>query len=291
MPDTDDHLTTNNGSSTTPLTAAVAVKPPIFDETPVTRWFTVVESQFILAHITISSTKFHHILSNLPLKVINQLSDEVISSSNYEQLKKALISLFTRSKPELFDSLVNKNKIMCDKPSTYLRELRKIAAQLSVDDSFVKLKFLNALPSNIRPLLVTYDDSTSLEELARVAETLLAYGSNNKNDNNNTNVSVVKSRSSPSYVSGNSDKFQRGSNSGVPRQDYAYSSSNIPLGVRAFHDSQRPKVCRYHLYYGDKAKSCKRWCILSSTSSNILPDSRPSSRSPSPSTRHNQSGN
>ena len=57
-----------------------------------------------------------------------------------------------------------------------MRELRKVATQLGVDDSFIKLKFLKALPGNIRLLLVTYEDGTSLEELARVAETLLAYG-------------------------------------------------------------------------------------------------------------------
>lgn len=291
MPDTDNDISNASNSTSATLSAAVAVKPPIFDETSVTRWFTVVESQFILAKVTVSSTKFHHVLANLPLKVINQLSDEVISSSKYEHLKQALISLFTKSKPELFDSLVNRNKIMCDKPSTYLRELRKIAAQLGVDDAFIKLKFLNALPSNIRPLLVTYDEGTTLEELARVAETLLAYGSNGKIENSNANVSVVDGRSNYNSVNRNRDTFQRSSSSRVYSRDNVYSSANVPLGVRAFHDSQLPRVCRYHLYYGDKAKSCKRWCTLSSTSSNILPDSRPSSRSSSPTSVYNQPGN
>lgn len=105
---------------------------------------------------------------------------------------------------------------MCERPSTYLRELRKTAAQLEVDDSFVKIQFLKAQPSDIRPLLVTYDESTSLEELARVAETLLASGSN-KNDKCNAKVSVVESNSGATSVSRNRDDFYGGSNSKAPK--------------------------------------------------------------------------
>ena len=150
--------------------------------------------------------------------------------------------------------------------------MHKIAVQLGVDDVFVKLKILKVLPSNIRPLLIICDESTSLEELARIAETLLAYGSSTKYESNDGNVSVVESRSGSRSMSRNRDSFHRGLNSKASIQDNAYSRSTIPFGVRAaFNLGQWPKVCRYHLYYGDKAKSCMRWCILSSTSSNILP--------------------
>lgn len=276
--------------NTPPVTAAVSVKPPAFDESSVTRWFTIVESQFVLANITVSSTKFHHVLSNLPLRVMNQLSDDVIASLNYDQLKQALISLFTRSKPELFDSLVNQHNIMCEKPSTFLRELRKIAAQLGVDDEFLKLKFLKALPNNIRPLLVTYDEGTSLEELARVADTLLAYGSSNS-VNSSGSVSLVENRSDDHTRSRSGSSSPGDKNRGSNSRDDTYVKPSIPIGVRAFHEGQRPQVCRYHLYYGNKARSCKRWCILSSISSNVLPDSRPSSRSSSPNPISHQLGN
>lgn len=294
MPNQDEGSLLTSGASqdsVSSVTAGVAVKPPPFDETSVTRWFTIIESQFVLAKITVSSTKFHHILSNLPLRVINQLSDEVINSSDYGELKQSLISLFTRSKPELFDSLVNQNNIMCDRPSTYLRELRKIAAQLGVDDSFIKLKFLKALPSSIRPLLVTYEESSTLEELARVAETLLAYGSSNASVNNSANVSMVEGRQGSRPASQNRDNGNRGPNFTSACQDNVFSRTFVSIGVRAFHEGQRPQVCRYHLYYGNRAKSCKRWCILSSTASNILPDSRPNSRSSSPARVFHQAGN
>ena len=271
MSDSDDNEVLTSGSL--PMAASVTVKPPPFDETSVTRWFTIVESQFVLAKITVASIKFHHILSNLPLRVINQVSDEVIQS---QQLKRALISLFTKSKPELFDSLVNQNNILCDKPSNYLRELRKVTTQLGVDDSFIKLKFLKALPGNIRLLLVTYEDGTSLEELAGVAETLLAYGSNNFGASSQPNVSMVESRQGCRSITRNGENF-RGSSSTSAAS--VFSKTVIPIGVRSFHGGQRPQVCRYHLHYGNKAKSCKRWCILSSSCNAPRPGSRSSSSS------------
>lgn len=277
------------------LSAAVAVKPPPFDETSVSRWFSIIESQFVLAGITRSATKFHHILANLPVRVINQLSDSVVSSADYDQLQKSLVSLFARSKPELFDTLVSQNQIVMQKPTVYLQHLRKIASQLDVNDDFLRIKFLKALPSSIRPMLVTYDPATSLEELARVADTLLAYNSDHVQSNvlnvsedpcskcSNYNVNHVQQARStrnrgPGIVS------VTGSRSNAP--DFSHSS--LPMGVRAFHMNQRPRVCRYHIYYGSNAKSCKRWCILSSSSLNILPDSRPSSRSASPSSNHRE---
>ena len=256
--------------TTSVAAAAVAIKPPVFDETAVARWFSIIESQFILANITVSSTKFHHVLSNLPVRVLNQVNDDVIQSACYDKLKTALTNLFSQSKPELFDSLVTQNQITFTKPTQYLRELRKIATPLALGEDFLRIKFIKALPNNIRPIIATYDTSTSLEELARVSDTLMSY-----NVTCGAQVNQVYT-SRPSY----SHRDPTGGNMTV---NYVHSS--IPVGVRAFHDKQRPRVCRYHLYYGQNAKSCKPWCMLSSSKVglNMLPSSRRPSRSSSPS--------
>ena len=274
------------------VTAAVKVKPPAFDDSSVTRWFKIVESQFLLARITVSSTKFHHIIANLPVKVLNQLSDSVIASESYDDLKKALEGLFTKSKPELFDTLVNQHRILCTKPTLYLQDLRKISAPLDITDDFLRIKFLKALPDNLRPVLASYDCNTSLEELARVADTLLEYGGGHQAT---STVNIQSYGNHVSYVGNSADSrgahyasvqpYQpnRGSNTqGSTTSVPDYSQVSTPIGVRAFHAKQRPKVCRYHLYYGKNAKSCKSWCVLSSPHLNILPNSRSSSPAPRP---------
>lgn len=297
----------------------IAVRPPPFDEHSVTRWFVILESQFSLANITVSSTKFTHVLSHLPMQVINKLSDTVISCNNYATLKDGLIQLYARSIPELFDSLIVKNNLCCTKPTLYLQELRQLGERLNVDDEIIKCKFLKSLPDNIRASLIAYDTS-SLDEMARTADTILAYNTNNNpvhNINPNDNFSSIynvnqrlnkydatnfdfsqtsgpvdhgyrSSRSSNSYRQNQAPNYSRNPNYSTPN----FSDISIPVGVRSFHENQRPQVCRFHLYYGKRAKSCKPWCILSSPHLNIQPNSRPSSRSSSPQPNYNShSGN
>lgn len=281
--------------ATEPVAAHLSVKPPPFDEVSAARWFRIMESNFILARVVNSATKFHHILSNLPVEVSNKLSDGVIDSSNYDTIKSAVIDLYSKSPPEIFDDLISQNNILCTKPSLYLQEIRKLGNRMNLSNEYLKVKFLKGLPSNVRMSLVTYD-SDDLDELARVADMLLAYNTNSNfnavhnvssvqnrsNNANNTSHFVSRPNSNPigsdSHLRHTSSNPNMVSNSNNTSQ---YTNPSVPPGIRAFHPNQRPQVCRAHLYFGHNARSCKSWCILSSSSSNILPDSRPSSPRPS----------
>ncbi|XP_076061557.1 uncharacterized protein LOC143037308 [Oratosquilla oratoria] len=72
-----------------------------------------------------------------------------------------------------------------------------------------------------------------------------------------------------------------------------YTTSSLRL--TPFYDGQRQRVCRYHLFYGNSARTCKMWCILSSKCDKVFPSSSPNSRlnsrSPSPGSQLNMSGN
>ena len=56
-----------------PQIAHVSFKPPVFDETSASKWFRIVESMFATSRITVSATKFNHVLGNLPIGVVNKL--------------------------------------------------------------------------------------------------------------------------------------------------------------------------------------------------------------------------
>ncbi|XP_076055470.1 uncharacterized protein LOC143033828 isoform X2 [Oratosquilla oratoria] len=251
-----------SSSTHSTTSAAVAVRPPPFDEALPARWFSLLEAQFALANITVPQTKFNHALANLTIPVLNQLDDDVVTPGDYDRLKKALIDVLTRSPPELFDALVHQNNTLYDKPTTFLRELCTIGKQLGVDD-FLRLKFLRAVPSDIRPLLVTH--AGSLDVLARVADILMVHGHGNRGISassvNKPVPRAPRSDSVPVFRSGN------------PATRVS-ASTTFPLGLTPFYDGQRPRVCRYHLFYGNSARTCKKWCILSHTSANVLPSSR-----------------
>lgn len=279
------------------FSAHITVKPPAFDETAVQRWFAVIESQFTISRITNNNTKFHHVIANIPVSVTRKLSDHIMTCNDYDELKEALINLYSRSNIELFDQFLSQMHLS-SKPTALLQDIRSIARQLNLDEHMIKIKFLKSLPENIRPCLVSNHEQ-SLDELARSAEAILAFQHNNNsivnyvkvpkftNDQYPNNASFsgsVKYANNPfaSSMPYQTSNQSQASSSYSSHSSFSYAHHSIPIGVRAFNAKQRPQVCRFHIYYGNKARSCKSWCILSSSSQNILPDSRPSSRSSSP---------
>jgi hypothetical protein len=67
----------------------VSVKPPVFYRSNPNVWFRQMESQFVLAHITDSVTKFHHILGAIPEDVAINLPTGIVT---YENLKAHIFS-------------------------------------------------------------------------------------------------------------------------------------------------------------------------------------------------------
>lgn len=288
MPSSSASTSSAPAEDSSPLLAAhVRVKPPAFDEGSASRWFQILESQFIIAKITTSTTKFHHALSNLPLNVMNQLDDALINSADYQTLKDKIIQLYTKPAPELFDNIVSQHQLICQKPSVYLNELKKIAVQsnLGLSDEFLKIKFLKGLPDSVRPILATHN-SASLDELARVADTLMAYSPAQPNISQISHSNHNSPRAPDRYAGYSNPNYHNGPYRSTSSPHINYNNPTIPINVRSFNHKQRPHVCRFHLYYGPNARSCKPWCMLSSTSSNILPSSRSSSPAP-----NRQSGN
>ena len=70
----------------------LAARFPTYFEEP-TNWFAQTEAVFRIPSITRNSTKFIHLLSNLPASVLMDLQDVVTSTSKsaYEDLKNAII--------------------------------------------------------------------------------------------------------------------------------------------------------------------------------------------------------
>ena len=59
------------------------------------------------------------------------------------------------------------------------------------------------------------------------------------------------------------------------------SNSTFALGIRVFHEKQRPFVCREHINFGFIAKNCKKWCTTKSPNLPLIHNSRSSCPAPS----------
>src|SRR5699024_11053024 len=72
--------------------ASTSFKAPRFLEGSPEAWFTILDSAFETARITVSATKFSHAVQLLDAKHVSQITD-LLKKRDYEQLKTRLIRL------------------------------------------------------------------------------------------------------------------------------------------------------------------------------------------------------
>jgi hypothetical protein len=244
----DQQVETENISS-------MRIKPPAFAESSVPTWFRILEAQFHLAKISSTKTKFYHALSQLPPDVVDRLPQPSLDSESYDVIKQAVITTFEQSKLELFNGLMSKQNYN-GKPSLYLQEMLRQATKLNIGDDIVRMQFLKTLPLHVQTTLASHV-SLSLQQLAEIANDLVLM----------VPPTTVMAVSSPSPAATSPATTSR-------------ASTNI--GLKPFHPNQRPHVCRAHIFYGSRAKTCKPWCKWpNKTNVTLLPNSRPSSPIPS----------
>ena len=241
------------------LVEHVTIKMPDFMEGAVAGWFQILEAQFTLKGITQSSTKFLHVLATLPANIVCKIPEPIITSNKYDELKSAVLSIYEETKPELLDKLMS-TSTLSGRPSIYLSEMLRVANRIGVGDSIVRHKFLQSLPDSVRPVIAAQQE-LPVVQLGKLADNLLPYF----NKQNVFQVERSQTRS-PNHRS--------------------EDNSRTPIGLRPFSQDQRPKVCRAHIYFGDKARNCKSWCRWPSKSGcRILPNSRSASPSSTTSSR------
>lgn len=223
-------------SSPSTLTlSGVQVKPPPFLPTNPAAWFIIMEAQFHLANITASKTQFYHSLAALPPDVVGQLSASELTSQKYDELKAKIIELHEASKPEILDSFL-RDRPLTGKPSQYLKEMQRLAAKAGIGDDLVRHKFQQALPSNLAPIIAT-QKSTTFDDLGKLADELYSFGAQNVAINRVPCATHSSEQTPPNRTHISKD-----------------------LGLTPFSPDQRPKICRAHIFFADRAKRCRSWC-------------------------------
>jgi hypothetical protein len=145
-----------------------------------------------------------------------------------------VISIHDKTKPELFSKLL-KHTTITGRPSFYLQELNETALKIRVGQDLIKHQFLQALPTSISVVLAS-QTTLSLNQLGTLADELVNY--------NQGEVTLQVSNSQPQQT------CQRNNSSVSPTR----------LSLCPFSPDQLPKVCRAHLYFAEKARTCKSWC-------------------------------
>lgn len=199
-------------------------------DTAVSGWFAIFDAQFHLANIVSNNTKFFHVLSSLPADVVARVDPSVIAAHDFASLKSAVIEMFERTKPELFDKLISKS-VMTGRPSEFLSELRELASKVGVGDELIRHKFIQSLPAAMATVLAAQRDLT-LAQMGKLADEL---------------VPLVHS-SPPAVVAAHSASFSRDHRTPSPgRRSHPPSpGARSQLETEPFHEGQLPQVCRIH---------------------------------------------
>ena len=256
----------------------VSVKPSEFSDASAAGWFAIIEAQFVLANITVDSTKFYTALAALPSLTVQRLSAEILEEKSYNKLKESVLLLVERSKPELFESLLSA-QVLTGRPSVCLANLKSTANKVGVGDDFIRHKFLQSLPPSIAPVLAAQSTLT-LTQLGNLADELIALTPINPPCSNIVGVAQSSgyTRHNSSFRSGSGGGS--GSNIGSNNNNSSGGSGNnqVHPSVRPFFANQRARVCRAHIYYGNQARTCRQWCCWPTKSTcKVEANSRPTS--------------
>ena len=255
----------------------IAIRAPTFTENSPSNWFRSMEAQFKLNGITKSTTKHLYVLSMLTTDVMDNVPDEILEGKSYKDLKSSIIDFYTKSKAEMFERLLSKTA-MTGRPSAYLRSIQKIGKNIGISDDLLRHKFVQNLPPNIGTALAA-QKSLTLTEMGKMADDLVpTFDVSHINTvSNNSNWTPHSASKNFNYNSSSSSNNYR--NNGRD-YDSNQSNNNIPIGLRPYGSTQKPKICRAHLYFADKARTCKPWCRFPGPKKNL--SMQPSSRASSP---------
>lgn len=216
----------------TPSIAHFSVKAPAFYRKSPETWFRQLDSQFLLAGITSPVTRYHHALAALPEDVACDAPDTV----DYDALKAAVLDNLRANRFQLIEDALAAIDLGDRRPSQLVMDIKRRFSDvgLKADDAIVKSRLLTALPPSIRAALIGHE-SVALESFAKIADSMLA----------------VSAASTPFSVS-------RVDSRPTDRPADAYRRTST--SPRPFYRDQRPKVCNAHIYYGERARTCRRWC-------------------------------
>lgn len=210
--------------------ATVGLKfPPFFRGNP-EAWFRMLDAQFSLRNITSEVTRFNHLICQLPEDVASVLLTADTQPS-YTEMKAAVLQMLQKSQQDKINELLDVADLGGDKPSVFIKRLNAKMSQcgLHQNPDMIKATLLRCLPPELRVQLSGFQDQ-SPEHLASIADSMLAI-----HQSSGARIGAVQKE--------------------FPTRYQSQSSSVAP-----FRPGQRPVICRAHLYYGARARTCRRWC-------------------------------
>ncbi|CAN7952147.1 unnamed protein product, partial [Ixodes pacificus] len=206
-------------------------------------WFSQVEAQFHLRHITTQLSRYYHVVSALPPELADELGDILAvppPDDAFDHLKRTILARKTESETSRLHQLLNTEELGDRRPSQLLHRMRQLLGEQASDTSNPILRelFLHRLPQGMRMALAPAAD---LSRESSVVDTSHQYSSTRtleaRIDALTASVAALSTRSRP-------------------RKPRRRRSS------RRRSSSQRREgdTCWYHQTFGSRARKCEQPC-------------------------------
>lgn len=210
----------------------------------------------MLANVIKDETKFYHIVAKVDQSVICHIADLVSNpplEEKYKAVKERLITRFALSAETRLERLIGTFDVGDMRPTHLLAKMQELATGLNVNDSLLKMLFLQRMPVTIRPVL-TISDGT-LAKLAEMADKMIeSPQSAMVSTSSGTNFEMEQVKEQLEVLSAELRRIRNGS---YIQSERRRSRS----GSRPRNDTQ---MCWYHAKYGQQAQRCKQPCSYNS---------------------------
>jgi hypothetical protein len=245
--------------------------PPFWPADP-ELWFAQVEAQFACRRITSQRSKFDYVVSSLTPEFAAEVRDLLIrppADNPYRLLKEQMTKRTTASEQRKLQLLLHGEELGDRKPTQLLRKMQQLLGNRpSLDASFLKELFLQRLPPNVRMVLASTPDGTTLDQLAEMADKIVEVAS--------PSMSALSKPSTESTTPTHVTEGLKQLQSEVVRlgklvnkltRNRSSSRGNhhprrSPTPPSTDHPSE--SLCWYHSTYGEKAQKCRHPCTWSS---------------------------
>jgi hypothetical protein len=241
--------------------AALSLRlPPYWPSDPEV-WFAQVEAQFSTRGITAQRTKFEYIVASLSPEYATEVRDLILHPPDtrpYDSLREQLVKRTAASDQRRLQQLLHSEELGDRKPSQLLRRMQQLLGDsaAATDSSFVRGLFIQRLPANVRMVLASAAASTSLEDLAHLADRIVEAAP----------PQLASLRDDPSQSSPTPEVEQlRAEVKRLADKVATLSTQERPSRRRSLTPRRSPSpartmLCWYHEKFGDAARKCRPPC-------------------------------